>query len=453
MGFKEFAETTAFRQVARIVTALSTQDERIADEFRAIRRGRIPSGKIVEISGDVPVGMHMSLGQFAEAISTRIWESVGRANFRTFEDARAYVHKLGLQSNGDWRAYCGSGEKPEDIPSNPQIVYADVGWEGFGDWLGTGRRRGNWRPFEQARAYVHKLGLKSIAQWEAYCNSGKKPDDIPEVPRGRYAGDGWIGIADWLGTGASRHRIGGWRSFEEARTYVRKLGLESTADWKTYCRSGKKPDDIPVSPRKVYARAGWEGLDDWLGIAKHWRPFREARIFARKIGLNSKTEWDAYCRSGKKPNDIPNAPHRVYADWNGWGDWLGTGRRAPVKKCRPFKQARAYARGLNLESARDWYAYCQSSKKPDDIPTHPDSVYADAGWDGYGDWLGTGRRRVGWRSFAKARAFARSLGLKTQVDWYAYCRSGKKPDDIPARPDNVYPQQWRDTADWLGTIP
>jgi len=80
MGFKEFAETTAFRQVARIVTALSTQDERIADEFRAIRRGRIPSGKIVEISGDVPVGMHMSLGQFAEAISTRIWESVGRAN-------------------------------------------------------------------------------------------------------------------------------------------------------------------------------------------------------------------------------------------------------------------------------------------------------------------------------------------------------------------------------------
>jgi hypothetical protein len=221
MGFKEFAETTAFRQVVRIVTALSTQDERIADEFRAIRRGRIPSGKIVEISGDVPVGMHMSLGQFAEAISTRIWESVGRANFRTFEDARAYVHKLGLQSNGDWRAYCGSGEKPEDIPSNPQIVYADVGWEGFGDWLGTGRRRGNWRPFEQARAYVHKLGLKSIAQWEAYCNSGKKPDDIPEVPRGRYAGDGWIGIADWLGTGASRHRIGGWRSFGEARTYVR----------------------------------------------------------------------------------------------------------------------------------------------------------------------------------------------------------------------------------------
>ena len=61
MNFENFAETTAFRQVARTITALSTQDERIADEFRAIERGRISSGKIVEITGDVPVGMKLSL--------------------------------------------------------------------------------------------------------------------------------------------------------------------------------------------------------------------------------------------------------------------------------------------------------------------------------------------------------------------------------------------------------
>ena len=57
MDFEKFAETTAFRQVAQTITALSTQDERIADEFRAIEQGRVPSGKIVEIEGDIPVGM------------------------------------------------------------------------------------------------------------------------------------------------------------------------------------------------------------------------------------------------------------------------------------------------------------------------------------------------------------------------------------------------------------
>jgi predicted helicase len=49
MDFEKFAETTAFKQVAQTITALSTQDERIADEFRAIEQGRVSSGKIVEI--------------------------------------------------------------------------------------------------------------------------------------------------------------------------------------------------------------------------------------------------------------------------------------------------------------------------------------------------------------------------------------------------------------------
>ena len=57
MDFEEFAETTAFRQVAQTITALAIQDERIPEEFRAIERGLISSGKIVEIEGDIPIGM------------------------------------------------------------------------------------------------------------------------------------------------------------------------------------------------------------------------------------------------------------------------------------------------------------------------------------------------------------------------------------------------------------
>jgi predicted helicase len=86
IDFEEFADTTAFRQVARTITALSTEDERIGDEFRLIEHGRRPSGKIVEIEGDVPVGMKVKLGEFAAAISTRLWDIVGRANWREFED-------------------------------------------------------------------------------------------------------------------------------------------------------------------------------------------------------------------------------------------------------------------------------------------------------------------------------------------------------------------------------
>jgi hypothetical protein len=95
---EKIAESTAFRCTARIVAALSTADSRIVDQFRAIQYGRRPTGKIVEISGDIPVGMHMPFPQFAEAISTKIWEKVGRANWLPFEEARAFVHHLGLKS-------------------------------------------------------------------------------------------------------------------------------------------------------------------------------------------------------------------------------------------------------------------------------------------------------------------------------------------------------------------
>jgi hypothetical protein len=173
MDFEEFAETTAFRQVVRTIAALSIQDERIVDEFRAILQGRRPTGKIVEIGGYVPVGMHMSLGRFAEAISTRIWESVGRANWRTFEEARAFVHKLDLHSGDDWRDYCNSGRRPSDIPSNPDDVYEQSGWVSWGDWLGTRSRRGEgWQPFKKARAFARGLDLKSNPEWRDYCGSG-----------------------------------------------------------------------------------------------------------------------------------------------------------------------------------------------------------------------------------------------------------------------------------------
>jgi hypothetical protein len=53
------------------------------------------------------------------------------------------------------------------------------------------------------------------------------------------------------------------------------------------------------------------------------------RRASRSLGFNSETEWRDYCRSGKKPADIPASPETKYAvaGWSGWGDWLGTGRR------------------------------------------------------------------------------------------------------------------------------
>ena len=79
-----------------------------------------------------------------------------------------------------------------------------------------------------------------------------------------------------------------------------------------------------------------------------------------------------------------------------WGDWLGTGVIATrERRYRPFHEARTFARSLGLlarstRSARsEWWAYLKKSGIPKDIPARPDHVYAKKGWAGWNDWLGT----------------------------------------------------------------
>ena len=59
-----------------------------------------------------------------------------------------------------------------------------------------------------------------------------------------------------------------FRSFKEARIFTRSLKLKNDVEWKLYCKSGKKPSDIPSEPKKVYKDKGYLNLGDWLGTGK-----------------------------------------------------------------------------------------------------------------------------------------------------------------------------------------
>ena len=43
---------------------------------------------------------------------------------------------------------------------------------------------------------------------------------------------------------------------------------------------------------------------------------------------------------------------------------------------------------LNLKSNKEWRQYCKSGKKPVDIPSNPDATYKNQGWINWADWLG-----------------------------------------------------------------
>jgi superfamily II DNA or RNA helicase len=315
----------------------------------------------------------------------------------------------------------------------------------------------SWRSFLEARAYVHTLKLGGYRKWKQYCKSGKKPDDIPATPDNIYKKE-WKGWGDWFGTGNTPTWLQKYRPFAEARKFVHHLGLKNNKEWREYCRSGKKPTDIPANPNRTY-KAKWKGYGDWLGtgsISTHlqeYRPFEKARKFVHTLKLRSGTEWKRYCKSGKKPIDIPANPRIYEAKWKTMGDWLGTGYIANYyRKHRSFEEAREFVHTLGLKSSKEWNRYRKSGKRPSDIPTNPNTAYKKA-WKGWGDWLGTGRiadqYRV-YRQFEDARKFVHTLGLKSIEEWREYCRSGKKPSDIPYKPSRTYKKDWKGDNDWLG---
>ena len=228
-------------------------------------------------------------------------------------------------------------------------------------WLGTvGLYGKTFLPYKEAEAFVRNLRMSSIKGWNLYRNRrkghpvhGKRPLNIPSNPNVTYANSGWVDWGTWLGTFFVAHQKRKHRDFGEAKQFVHQLGLKSLREWGEYAKGEMphlppKPEDIPYAARSVYLNKGWKGGGDWLGTGttqpqkREYRPFTEARIFVRKLGLKSFAEWATY-KAGHRadlppqPDDIPATPHAIYRNkgWLSWPDFLGT---APGKKPRKMKR-------------------------------------------------------------------------------------------------------------------
>ena len=62
----------------------------------------------------------------------------------------------------------------------------------------------------------------------------------------------------------------------------------------------------------------------------------------------------------------------------------------------------------------------------------------------------TNLNRKFW-SFTKARAYVRSLNLKSQSELRTFYKSGKFPKEIPMNPPRTYKKEWKGIGDFLGT--
>ncbi len=180
--------------------------------------------------------------------------------------------------------------------------------------------------------------------------------------------------------------------FKKAREFAHSLKLKNNGDWQKYCTSGSKPNNIPSNPNKTQKKE-WKGIIDFLGtgnIASYnmtYRSFDDARKFAQKFKFQTNKEWQKYCKSGKLPKDIPNAPEHQYKNkgWMNWGDFLGSGNISNTEKSKNYlswieakKEYQKLAKQHGLRNGADWKEFSSTHKKELEklnLPSNPQLVY------------------------------------------------------------------------------
>ncbi len=255
-----------------------------------------------------------------------------------------------------------------------------------------------------------------------------------------------------------------YRSFEDAKEYIKPFNLKSTKYWYEIYDRNKIPKDIPKFPISPYKNQ-WKGWGDFLGnynIASRQRKFveyDEAKKFAQKLKLKGLKFWISYVKNNKIPPYIPKNPPGVYKkSFEGWGKFLGTGNVAVInRKYLPYKEAKQFAISLKLKSLKEWQNYTKRIDFPNNIPKQPYLYYKKyfkkpslAEFLGLDSFKGRGE----YLTFDKAKEKIRSLGIQSENQYLKYYKKNK-PKDLPRGLKGVYekkyPKKWKGLNDFFGT--
>lgn len=175
--------------------------------------------------------------------------------------------------------------------------------------------------------------------------------------------------------------------------------------------------------------------------------------------INSITQWTL--NAVNLPNEIPKWPVGVFQNngWETWSKFLKNGNTQPnllTKKYIPYIEAKEWIKENlhNIKSVSQWKNSVKLGKIPNFIPNMPFRFYKNKnrGWDGWGDFLGTGLKErsvksENYLSYDEARKWVHENypEILNGVDWKNnYVDKNKIPLFITTNPKQFfsYKNQW-----------
>ena len=395
MDFNEAADEQGFTDVSLTVRALAATDKRIVEYLRVITEGKKPKGGS-PVDGITSINKlyKIEAEEFNKAVQLKIWDKVSVSNYRTYEEAKIFAKKNFITLEKQWRVWAKDKKIPKDIPYDLPLVYKT-------DWKG----------------------------WPSFFDTNF---------RSRYKKK---------------------RTFTEAAIFAKSLKLNSAGEWRKKTKSDDFPIDIPINPDTTYKK-NWKSWGDFLGTKntatreKKYKSYVYAKKYAHKLNLKNQNEWYEHTKNTSFPSEIPKSVESVYkkkGEWISWGEFLGTNFISlQLRKFRSYEEAKKYAKSKGIRKKKDWIKHSKDKDFPKDIPVALNT---------YDKWISSihffGPRPPlpsNYRSFEKAKKYAKSKNIKTKEDWFKHTKSKNFPKDIPVAVSstNQYKKLWVSWPDFLG---
>jgi superfamily II DNA or RNA helicase len=436
MDILEFSKSTPFKQVAKIVASLSTQDERIIEELRLKHEDKKLSDRILEISGSFSDGIKFDISEFSDSIHSFIWEKVGRANWRSFEDARVYVRTLKIHGYYEWLDSYKTGIVPKDIPMYPDKVYHGSGWISWPDWLGN-----------LSTEDKFNIGILKLKEFISEHGNSYVPETFVTKDGfnlGQFckmARQGTIKIKERRKILSS---IKGWVwDIEEDK--FNKL-------YKALSDFSKKNKGIPakrIGNEKVQIGSTVLDLGSWVFTLRNF--YKKLKNGSLKPTVNKRLFKSLDDPRIKLIEKIP------FWEWS------------VKKKMLPFDKARKFIQKLKLQTRRDYCNWWDNNANllDFDLPKKPEKTYAKSGWKDWPDFLGSSvlsnwDKSKNIFSYSQAKHFLKidCKGMIKSMGMFDRWKNGKLslsglpsfPVRMPRAPINAYTRagDWVDNYDFFG---
>ena len=260
------------------------------------------------------------------------WDDfLGYKRFVTYNEAVEILKTKSIKNCSEFKKWV-CDNKYLHIPSYPNKIYKDewISWEVF---LSSPYKSPNtfiFLPFNEARAYVRKLNLKSQKEWRKY----RKTHSITNIPAEAnitYKNDGWEGWSDFLGNGKLNHSKK--LSYFEAKEYLKQFNFKKYDDFLKWY-DDIKCDFICKNP---HSYKDFKSMQDFLGYEDNFMPYEEFKNIIQNLGLQTSRDYTLWWNE-KQPNRIPSSPDITYKNkgWTTWSDLLGTFNIASTK-AREYK--------------------------------------------------------------------------------------------------------------------